>query len=56
MLAFQIILGGIVSGSKAALFYPTWPDMNGQYIPDVMVEKGSFNIENFINYDKLLLI
>jgi cytochrome c oxidase assembly protein subunit 15 len=52
MLALQIILGGIVSGSKAALFYPTWPDMNGQYIPDVMVEKGSFNIDNFINYDK----
>jgi cytochrome c oxidase assembly protein subunit 15 len=52
ILAFQIILGGIVSGSKAALFYPTWPDMNGQYIPDVMVEKGSFNIDNFIHYDK----
>ena len=51
-MAFQIILGGIVSGSKAALFYPTWPDMNGQYIPDVMVEKGSFNIDNFIHYDK----
>ena len=42
----------MLMGSKAALFYPTWPDMNGQYIPDVMVEKGSFNIENFINYDK----
>ena len=26
--------------------------MNGQYIPDVMVEKGSFNIDNFIHYDK----
>jgi cytochrome c oxidase assembly protein subunit 15 len=52
ILAFQIILGGIVSGSKAALFYPTWPDMNGQYIPDVMVEKGALNIDNFIHYDK----
>jgi cytochrome c oxidase assembly protein subunit 15 len=26
--------------------------MNGQYIPDVMVEKGSFKIDNFIDYDK----
>jgi cytochrome c oxidase assembly protein subunit 15 len=26
--------------------------MNGQYIPDVLVEKGSFKIDNFIHYDK----
>lgn len=52
ILAIQIILGGIVSGSKAALFYPTWPYMNGQYMPDILMEKGSLNLDNFIHYDK----
>lgn len=33
VLLVQIFLGGIVSGMKAGLAYPTWPDMNGEYIP-----------------------
>lgn len=33
LLFVQVFLGGIVSGMKAGLAYPTWPDMNGELIP-----------------------
>lgn len=36
VLLLQIFLGGIVSGMKAGLAYPTWPDMNGQAIPSAL--------------------
>ncbi|MBS1595476.1 MAG: COX15/CtaA family protein [Bacteroidetes bacterium] len=36
LLFIQLFLGGIVSGSKAGLAYPTWPDMNGQWIPSAL--------------------
>ena len=49
--ALQIILGGIMSGAKAGLFYPSWPDMNGEWIPSVLLEGGMWNVENFVNYD-----
>jgi heme a synthase len=34
MVCIQIIFGALVSGMRAASFYPTWPDMNGQFFPD----------------------
>ena len=36
VLFLQIFLGGITSGMKAGLAYPTWPDMNGQFIPSAL--------------------
>ena len=51
ILAVQIILGGIVSGMKAGLVYPTWPDMNGSFIPDVLLHIDMWNVENFLAYD-----
>jgi len=36
ILFLQIFLGGIVSGMKAGLAYPTWPDMNGEIIPSAL--------------------
>lgn len=36
LLFVQIILGGILSGAKAGLAYPTWPDMNGQLVPSAL--------------------
>jgi cytochrome c oxidase assembly protein subunit 15 len=42
LLFLQIFLGGILSGMKAGLAYPTWPDMNGQLIPSALfTEKPS---------------
>lgn len=34
MVYMQVLLGGLVAGNKAGLVYNTFPDMNGQYIPD----------------------
>jgi cytochrome c oxidase assembly protein subunit 15 len=50
-LCVQIIFGGIVSGMRAALPYPTWPDMNGVFIPEVLLESNNWNLNNFINYE-----
>lgn len=36
LVFLQLFLGGVVSGMKAGLAYPTWPDMNGQVIPSAL--------------------
>lgn len=51
ILALQIMLGGIMSGMKAGLFYPTWPDMNGTFLPDVLLKGSEWNVDNFVYYD-----
>lgn len=48
---FQIALGAMMSGSKAGLFYPTWPDMKGEFLPAVLLESGAWKADNFLNYD-----
>jgi len=52
VLAVQIILGGIMSGMKAGLFYPTWPDMNGEFIPALLFDAAQWNVDNFVHYDR----
>ena len=51
-LIVQIILGGIMSGMKAALVYPTWPDLYGQWIPDVLLDGSAWKLGNFVQYDE----
>jgi heme a synthase len=51
LLAAQLFLGGVMSGMKAGLFYPTWPDMNGEAVPGVLLSASSWTVENFVNYD-----
>ncbi len=34
LLAIQLFYGGLMSGWRAALHYPTFPTMNGQWIPE----------------------
>lgn len=51
VLALQIVLGGIMSGMKAGLFYPTWPDMNGELIPVLLFDSAQWNVDNFVHYD-----
>ena len=41
-----------MSGMKAALFYPTWPDLNGETIPAVLFNGANWTFENFVDYDK----
>jgi cytochrome c oxidase assembly protein subunit 15 len=51
VVAIQIILGGLMSGMKAGLYYPTFPDMAGEVIPEVMLISSEWNVENLKNYD-----
>jgi heme a synthase len=48
----QIMLGGVMSGMKAGLFYPTFPLMNGSYVPNIVFHISEWNWSNFENYDK----
>lgn len=56
LTAVQLILGGIMSGAKAGLLFPTWPDMNGEAIPGVLRDAQNWNVENFVNYDATLFM
>ncbi len=51
LTALQIALGGMMSGMKAALFYPTWPDMHGELVPAVLLDPRSWHMDNFVHYD-----
>jgi cytochrome c oxidase assembly protein subunit 15 len=48
----QICFGGFVSGMKAALNYPTWPLMHGQYIPSMLSNGSHWNADSFLLYDQ----
>ena len=50
----QMIVAGLMSGMKAGLYYPTWPSMNGEAIPKVLLNSAHWNWENMINYDSYL--
>ncbi len=55
-LVLQIFLGGVMSGMKAGVFYPTWPDMNGTFIPQLIFDSSQWSVDNFNNYDKNLFV
>jgi len=50
----QMVFAGLMSGMRAGLYYPTWPDMNGELIPSVLLESEHWNWGNMINYDSYL--
>ena len=54
LIVIQIIFGGWVSGMRAALIYPSWPDMNGEFFPQVIFNISNWNVDNLIEYDKNL--
>jgi len=47
----QMIFAGLMSGMKAGLYYPSWPDMNGRFIPEVLLNSINWNWTNLTNYD-----
>lgn len=51
LLCIQIILGGVVSGMRAALAFPTWPDMNGSFIPEVLLDNRNWAWDNLASYE-----
>ena len=50
----QMIFAGLIAGMRAGLYYPTWPDMNGEFIPNVLLKATNWNWANMINYDSYL--
>ena len=51
LVFIQIIFGGVMAGIKAGAFYPTWPDMNGNIVPQLIFETANWSVENFVNYE-----
>jgi cytochrome c oxidase assembly protein subunit 15 len=56
LVLVQVILGGMMSGMKAGLSYPTWPKMNGEWIPGVLFQGDYWTLSNFINYDDTIFM
>jgi cytochrome c oxidase assembly protein subunit 15 len=50
----QMIFAGLMSGMRAGLYYPSWPDMNGVFIPDVLLNVNNWNWLNLTNYDSFV--
>lgn len=47
----QIGLGALMSGSKAGLLYPTWPSMQGSYLPGLLLNADNWRLAHLIDYD-----
>ncbi len=56
VLWLQLFFGGVMSGMKAGVYFPTWPDINGEYIPQLILNNNQWNVDNFNNYDSNLFI
>ncbi len=50
----QMIFAGLMAGMRAGLYYPTWPDMNGEFIPKILLNASNWNWGNLINYHSYL--
>lgn len=50
----QMIFAGLMSGMKAGLYFPTWPDMNGKFVPKVLLESNNWTWHNLTNYDSFV--
>lgn len=52
LVCIQIFLGGMMSGMKAALVYPSFPKMNQYFIDPIVVNLDYWKLDSFIQYDK----
>jgi len=50
----QLIFAGLISGMRAGLYYPSWPDMNGEFVPAVLLKGENWIWANMVNYDSYL--
>ena len=51
LVCVQILLGGMMSGMKAALMYPTFPMMNNHLIDPLIFNPSSWQFKHFVDYD-----
>jgi heme a synthase len=56
LLFIQLFLGGVMSGMKAGVYYPTWPLMNGELVPKEIFTFSDWSYEKFNNYDAYNLL
>jgi cytochrome c oxidase assembly protein subunit 15 len=49
LLVIQLIYGAFMAGLKAASVSPTWPTINGEYFPPVIVDSENFSLPSLIN-------
>ena len=56
ILILQLLLGGIMYGMKAGLFYPTWPLMGDEWIAAPLKEISNWKLNNFKDYDNHLFV
>jgi cytochrome c oxidase assembly protein subunit 15 len=47
----QMIFAGLMSGMKAGLYFPSWPDMNGHFIPEVLLNSTNWTWMNLQTYE-----
>lgn len=47
----QMVFAGLMAGMKAGLYYPSWPDMNGYFLPKVLQNTENWKLINLTNYD-----
>jgi len=53
-LMLQLIFGGIMSGMKAGLFFPTWPSYSGDIVPAILLDGSSWKLDHLRDYDSYL--
>ncbi|RYY18641.1 MAG: hypothetical protein EOO04_23570 [Chitinophagaceae bacterium] len=47
ILFFQLIYGALMAGHKAATAAPTWPDINGHFVPETILSESPVTL-NFV--------
>jgi heme a synthase len=54
LLVLQILMGGIVAGTKSAMAYPHFPAMTseGHFIPPALSDFSQWNVDNLLKYNK----
>lgn len=53
MLIIQILLGGLVAGTKAGVVHPHFPAfVNGNNLVEQLMNKKEMNVDNFVDYEK----
>ena len=50
-IVIQLFLGGIMSGMKAALIYPTWPMIGDSMVPSEIFNADNWTLSQFKVYD-----
>lgn len=51
LISIQILFGALVSGMRAALYFPTWPDMNGYFLPPQLTNTSLWSFNAFLHFD-----